>query len=337
MTHRALGVDVSHWQGAVDWGLMRQHEVRFAFIKATQGTGGVDPKFRSNWANAKEAGLLRGAYHFLEPNLNAEQQALHFFNMMKAVDDFGELPPVLDVEKRPMRASVIRECLLEIQKLFDKRPIIYTAQYIWETMGGVSWADDYPLWVAQYPYRVWDDTILERADRGQPHLPRDWPNWQFWQFSEKAPGPTYGVESAGLDLNMFNGSVDDLYELAGIDDLVPGEPSPITSRPPEIIEQIIAALNSRLPDEMIKLYDQNAVHINIDRTVAGSNFIRTWYAIVFVQKLPRATYSLKGYGGSGSSKHFTWQARLPDGRVVHGSDTIGLMNGKIGYHFTSFK
>ena len=72
------GIDVSHFQGEVDWGAVAAAGVRFAFIKATEGLDDVDPRFAQNWQGSRAAGLLRGAYHFLHPNLDARQQAAHF-------------------------------------------------------------------------------------------------------------------------------------------------------------------------------------------------------------------------------------------------------------------
>ena len=88
------GIDVSHFQGEVDWQAVAG--VRFAFIKATEGLADIDPRFRQNWQDSRAAGLLRGAYHFLHPNLDARQQAAHFLSVVNLDDD--ALPPALDVE-----------------------------------------------------------------------------------------------------------------------------------------------------------------------------------------------------------------------------------------------
>ena len=90
------GIDVSHFQGEVDWGAVAATGVRFAFIKATEGLDDVDPRFAQNWQGSRAAGLLRGAYHFLHPNLDAGQQAAHFLSVVTLDDD--ALPPALDVE-----------------------------------------------------------------------------------------------------------------------------------------------------------------------------------------------------------------------------------------------
>ena len=69
------GIDVSKWQGEIDWRKVTDAEVRFAYIKATEGTGYTDPCFTANWQSAQSAGLLRGAYHYFHPRLDARTRA----------------------------------------------------------------------------------------------------------------------------------------------------------------------------------------------------------------------------------------------------------------------
>src|SRR4051794_26156909 len=91
----ALGVDVSGYQPVVDWEKAAASGIAFAFIKATEGTTLIDRAFASHWTKAKAANVLRGAYHFFRPKVDAEAQAAHF---LEQLGDPGELPPVLDVE-----------------------------------------------------------------------------------------------------------------------------------------------------------------------------------------------------------------------------------------------
>ena len=90
------GIDVSHYQGTIDWSKVAGAGKTFAFIKASDGTVGADPTFAYNWSRARQAGLRRGAYHFFRPITDALQQAQHFLRQLG--DDHGELPPVLDFE-----------------------------------------------------------------------------------------------------------------------------------------------------------------------------------------------------------------------------------------------
>ena len=91
------GIDVSHFQRAVDWTAVAASEIRFCFIKATEGAANVDPRFIQNWRGAGAAGLLRGAYHFFHPTVPAATQAESFIRTVVRLEP-GDLPPVLDLE-----------------------------------------------------------------------------------------------------------------------------------------------------------------------------------------------------------------------------------------------
>src|SRR3954471_21486658 len=95
-TARMSGIDVSHYQQEIDWQQVRRVGVAFAFIKASEGINVSDPMFNHNWRGAKAARILRGAYHFFRPQLDAEAQVNLFLDRIQ--NDAGELPPVLDVE-----------------------------------------------------------------------------------------------------------------------------------------------------------------------------------------------------------------------------------------------
>ncbi len=93
---KARGIDVSHDQGEVNWAEVRAAGMAFAFMKATEGETVVDPKFETNWVQAKQQGLLRGAYHFYRPQDDATTQAHFFLRTVPFAD--GDLPPVIDIE-----------------------------------------------------------------------------------------------------------------------------------------------------------------------------------------------------------------------------------------------
>ena len=92
------GIDVSHHQGVIDWGPVAAQGIQFAFIKATEGARYKDPRFAANWAATQHAGIVRGAYHYLRPELDGRQQARHFLDVVGRLER-GDLPPVLDVEE----------------------------------------------------------------------------------------------------------------------------------------------------------------------------------------------------------------------------------------------
>jgi len=95
-------------------------------------------------------------------------------------------------------------------------------------------------------------------------------------------------------------------------------------------------LNARDPNRVNNLYLPDAVHITFVRSVRGSEALRSWYANLFTQLLAEPTFTLTGTSGKGNSRHFTWTAASQKGRVNNGSDTFGLLDGKIAYHYSFF-
>jgi len=208
-----LGTDVSIWQNdqstpqKVDFVKMKAAGASFVFIKASQ-TLNLDGDMLYNWKAAKDAGMIRGAYHFLTWDTKAESQADYFCSLLH--DDPGELPPTCDFEwwsTVPSNASKILWAFLQrVEQNMNKVPMIYTAMGFWQPSGSsdAAWLK-YPLWIANYGVT-------------SPAVPKPWgPNgWTFWQYSANGDGPTYGVESSSIDLDYFNGAAADLAKLAGI-------------------------------------------------------------------------------------------------------------------------
>ena len=217
------GIDVSYWNAGIDWPKVRATGQRFVFTKATEGSSYSDPTFDDNWRGAKKAGLLRGAYHFFRCNIDPKKQATRFIDYVQSMNDNGELPPVLDLETNDgqTKDKIIERAktwLDLVEEAFGKRPIIYSGQYFlqdyFSEVGGgpPSWAKDYPLWLAQYPNQY--------VAGMRPSLPRGWFKWTFWQYSDK--GRVNGI-NAKVDLNLFNGSLEDLYKLASATPVVPDQ------------------------------------------------------------------------------------------------------------------
>jgi lysozyme len=191
------GVDVSRWQGEIDWPRLRSQGANFAYIKATDGGDHLDPMFRKNWRAAGEAGLRRGAYHFFYWCRTAGEQADWFIRNVPKVA--GALPPVIDVEwngdskncrKRPSRARVLEKMQVFMDRLeahYGQRPIIYTApDFYADNLKGAF--PNHPFWlrsVAAHPSKVYPG--------------RD---WVFWQYS--GSGLSHGVDGR-IDLNVFHG------------------------------------------------------------------------------------------------------------------------------------
>ncbi len=104
---------------------------------------------------------------------------------------------------------------------------------------------------------------------------------------------------------------------------------------PDMAQQLVDAWNSHNANQVTNLYASNGVHVNSARTVQGATAIYNWYQSLF-SLLPQATFTLTSSQGSNSSRHFTWRAVSSAGSVDDGNDTLGILNGKIVYHFTYF-
>jgi lysozyme len=193
------GVDVSRWQGDIDWPKLRTQGANFVYIKSTDGGDHLDPMFKTNWRKAKEAGIRRGAYHFFYWCRRASEQADWFIRNVPRDPD--ALPPVIDVEwngessckRRPSRADVIEKMQVFMDKLerhYGQRPVIYTAPDFYKD-NLIGAFEKYPFWlraVAQHPSTVYPGR-----------------KWVFWQYS--GSGLSQGVNGK-IDLNVFNGSED---------------------------------------------------------------------------------------------------------------------------------
>jgi lysozyme len=188
------GIDVSKYQHVIDWESVKAMNVddvhlSFAFIKATEGNINEDRYFARNWKKAREANLIRGAYHFFLATKSGKTQAENFISSVSL--EPGDLPPVLDIEQTYGVPAVklrqrVREWLATVEHFYGIKPIIYTNVDFYRLYLDSEF-DDYPLWVAHY------------VNKGKPRIYRD---WHFWQYSET--GRVNGILS-NVDFNVFNG------------------------------------------------------------------------------------------------------------------------------------
>jgi lysozyme len=196
------GVDVSWHQGAIDWNALARTDVKFVYIKATEGADRRDARFDSNWRGAGEAGLKRGAYHYFTLCRPAAAQAANFIAAVPVAPD--ALPPAVDVEqKRPCRRSPqIADVPGELTRYLDLveahygvRPIVYTTQEF----------HDAHLKGALKGERFWLRSLF-----GRPEFRRD--AWVIWQHHNGAR--RRGVQGP-VDLNRFRGDEAGLAAFAG--------------------------------------------------------------------------------------------------------------------------
>lgn len=193
------GVDVSSYQGEVDWTVLRDQGVDFAFIKATEGSGMVDRCFAENWEKAQDAGVLAGAYHFFSYDSPGEAQADNFIAQVPVTA--GALPPAVDIEfygdkaENPPDLEAVRgilDPLLEkLEAQYGQKPILYVTYRTYQLYIKGEY-EDYPLWVTR--------PLLAPVDK----------NWTFWQYSHSARLSGYQGKEDRIDLNVFRGSREEL-------------------------------------------------------------------------------------------------------------------------------
>ena len=221
------GVDVSVYEPNVDWRALRAQGFKFAFIRATSSIGYVDPKFAEHWAGARAEGVLRGAYHYLFARQNARKQADLFIETVGT--DKGELPPIVDLEdaynedaSNRQIISTCKEFLDIIKQEFGRTPIVYSRKTyldlrVTSRRKAPDWANNYELWVAQYP---WEFNPAHMPNVNMPKQPKGWKDWKFWQYSESAilEGVTDEINSpTRVDLNWFRGTEAELYRFANVE------------------------------------------------------------------------------------------------------------------------
>lgn len=197
------GLDVSHWQGRVEWRAVARSGVSFTWLKATEGTGLVDRTWERNRRAARRAGVLVGAYHFASPSRHrndARREADHFLRTTRLRP--GELVPALDLEidgglSRAALTRWTRTWLTRVEARLGVRPVLYTSPgfVASELTGGKRIARDLAphLWVAHW-----------RTDA--PALPAgDWAGrgWSFWQWTDRGTVP--GIEGP-VDRNVYSGA-----------------------------------------------------------------------------------------------------------------------------------
>lgn len=192
------GIDVSRHQGDIDWNAVARAGVRFAFIKATDGGDYLDPRFRENWREARQAGIPRGAYHFIYWCRPADEQAAWFVQNVPA--EYDALPPVLDLEwnshsttcnrkvSRQEALSMMNVILEAMERHTGKVPIIYTdINFYRDVLKGVRL--DNPLWL--------------RSTAAEPADVYDNSPFTFWQYTQTGTVPGIREE---VDRNAFFGT-----------------------------------------------------------------------------------------------------------------------------------
>ena len=205
--YETRGVDVSSYQGAIDWPLLAEQDIDFAIIKATDGSGSRDSRFSANWAGARHTDLLVGAYHFMSFDSAGQTQAKNVIDTVP--DATGSLPVTVDLEfygdyvDAPPTRSRVREILdpllAGLEDNYGSPPIIYTTEEAYDRYIRDSYPDN-PIWI--------------RSVVVPPMLP-DGRDWTLWQYSHRDRLPGYDGDETYIDMNVFDGPLDRLRALAG--------------------------------------------------------------------------------------------------------------------------
>ena len=226
------GIDVSAWQGPVDWRTVRGSGRLFGFAKATEGMTFVDRTFAENRLEMATAGLvLRGFYHFARPDRNsAAAEAAHFLRIVGPLGP-GEVA-VLDLEMAPSPTvgDWAAEWLGIVAQATGRRPILYSYQsYLYSIP--TSRLTGYPLWVA-----AWGAN--DGAIPATPPKSDRWSTWTWWQYTSNATVP--GV-TGRVDDSVFAGSSAELAAYGGTTPAAP--PSDLLG---DLVRGVTDALNGLL-------------------------------------------------------------------------------------------
>ena len=196
------GIDVSHYQGNIRWQRVAEaridgQPVTFVIIKATEGKSILDVNFNENFYQAREYGLIRGAYHYFSPVVDGRTQAEYYLHQVHL--DEGDLPPVLDIEEcgtltsEGLRYEAL-QWLRTVEERYHTTPIIYTGLRFRLQHLDTPEFQRYPFWIAHYYV---------------PKLGYKGP-WRFWQHTDL--GHVDGIQGP-VDLNIYNGSMYELRKL----------------------------------------------------------------------------------------------------------------------------
>ena len=192
-----IGVDVSSYQAEIDMNVLKEQNIEFIYIKATEGSNTQDERFAENWNNAKKAGLLSGAYHFFSYDSEGRTQAENYINTV-GPDMEGRLLPVVDVEyygdkeqNPPEKDDVIRELRIYLEIIEEEygiKPLIYTRLDIYDKYLKGEF-DEYKKWISSL------------------YTPISWnykDDWYIWQYLNRGELEGYTGGERYIDLNVLN-------------------------------------------------------------------------------------------------------------------------------------
>jgi lysozyme len=200
--HPIQGIDVSKYQGDIDWQAVHDSGVRFAWIKATEGGDVLDSHFQANWEGSRAAGIPRGAYHFVFW-CRPWQEEVNWFKKNVPIEP-DALPPVLDVEATPQSkmckrtlepekaVADMRLILQEMERHYGKKPMIYSSVDFYQSILSDGALSEYPIWIRSTKYHP----AVRYGNR----------RWHVWQYASDGTVP--GIQGP-VDRDAFYGSESD--------------------------------------------------------------------------------------------------------------------------------
>jgi lysozyme len=201
-----LGVDLSAYQGAIDWDTLDQQNLDFVFIKATEGKDYVDEQFKTNWEASKKTGLKVGAYHFLSYETTGKEQAQNFIKNVTLTDK--NLPPVVDLElygkfeENPLPKEQVKvildDFLKEVESNYGVKPIIYTSQRVFKMYIGTDYKDN-KFWIVDL-----DNSWPETLPNGN--------TFTFWQYTQRGILHGYDGNETFIDMDRYNGTYQEFLD-----------------------------------------------------------------------------------------------------------------------------
>ncbi|MBD5461556.1 MAG: hypothetical protein HDR24_00635 [Lachnospiraceae bacterium] len=199
------GVDVSHYQGRIDWSKLARQDVDFAFIKATEGSSYLDECFFDNWEAAEKTDLYIGAYHFFSFDSEGDKQAEFCIETVGNLS--GKLVPAVDVEfygDKESNPPAKEEVVAELKKMLDAledyyqvKPVIYSTYTVYNKYIRGEF-EEYPLWIRNVYYPSFGNLGNE---------------WTFWQYTDTAVLEGYEGTEKYIDMNVFKGTTGEVNEL----------------------------------------------------------------------------------------------------------------------------
>lgn len=198
------GVDVSSYQGEIDWDILMEQGIEFAFIKSTEGSTFVSPTFKKSWEDALKTDLRVGAYHFFSFDSPGATQAELFCKTVPRLDN--TLPPVIDVEHYgdyiskekidiPAAKRELRVLVDALKKHYGKTPIIYCS-FLYNSIVKDDFSDC-DLWVRSVylPFPFGENPV-------------------FWQYSDNHILDGYSGPQKLIDMNVFMGTREEFKKYA---------------------------------------------------------------------------------------------------------------------------